>query len=125
MSELEYLTLEDCLGIANYLGIGPIRDVGLLDSALSRPRSNAFGQDAYQSIELKASALLHSLIKNHALVDGTKRLAWLCTAVFLRLNGDEPLLNPDRAFDVVVDIASGALELEEICRRLNVRPRDR
>lgn len=62
MTETEYLTLEDALGIISALGVGPVRDLGLLDSALARPRASAFGQDAYESLELKASALLHSLV---------------------------------------------------------------
>jgi death-on-curing protein len=123
VSDPEYLTLEDALGIIEILEVGPARDLGLLDSALARPRASAFGQDAYQSLELKASALLHSLIKNHPLVDGNKRLAWLCTVVFLRLNGDESNLNDDDAFLLVWDIASGSLELDEISRRLHVRSR--
>jgi death-on-curing protein len=123
MNEPEYLTLEDALGIIEVLGVGPTRDLGLLDSALARPRASAFGQDAYQTLELKASALLHSLLKNHPLVDGNKRLVWLCAVVFLRLNGLESNLKDDDAFLLVWDIASGTLELDEISRRLCVRVR--
>lgn len=121
MSEPEYLALEDALGIIEVLAVGPVRDLGLLDSALARPRASAFGQDAYETVELKASSLLHSLINNHPLVDGNKRLAWLCTVVFLRLNGLDSKLNDDQAFRLVWDIASGSLELDEISRRLDVR----
>lgn len=121
MTETEYLTLEDALGIISALGVGPVRDLGLLDSALARPRASAFGQDAYASLELKASALLHSLVNNHPLVDGNKRLAWIGTTVFLRLNDHEPFVDDDEAFSLVSDIASGSLELSEIARRLGVR----
>jgi death-on-curing protein len=123
VSDPEYLTLEDALGIIEVLGVGPTRDLGLLDSALARPRASAFGQDAYQTLALKASALLHSLLKNHPLVDGNKRLAWMCTVVFLRLNHHESNLTDDDAFLLVWDIASGTLELNEISRRLNVQTR--
>lgn len=121
MSDPEYLTLEDALGIIEVLAVGPVRDLGLLDSALARPRASAFGLDAYETLALKASALLQSLINNHPLEDGNKRLAWLCTVVFLRLNDHETKLNDGGAFELVWDIASGTLELDEIALRLCVQ----
>jgi death-on-curing protein len=121
LSDPEYLTLEDTFGLIGVLKVGPIRDVGLLDSALARPRSSAFGQDAYATLDLKASALLHSLVKNHPLVDGNKRLAWLSTTVFLLLNGHEANLRNDEAFALVLEVASGSLELEEIAHRFRVQ----
>lgn len=121
MSELEYLTLEDTFDLIEVLMFGPIRDLGLLGSALFRRRSSAFGHDAYATLELKASALLHSLINNYPLIDGNKRLAWLGTTVFLWINGLEANLENDNAFALVRAIASGSIELEEIARRLNVR----
>ena len=105
------------------LKIGPIRDLGLLDSALARPRSSAFGHDAYATPELKASALLHSLINNHPLVDGNKRLAWMSTMVFLRINGLESNLHNDIAYALILDIAGSSTELDEISRRLSVQKR--
>ena len=123
MNEPEFLTLEDALGIINALGVGPIRDLGLLDSALARPRSSAFGFDAYEALEFKASALLHSLVKNHSLIDGNKRLGWMCTVIFLRLNDRVSDLTTIDAFNLVNDIASGSLELDEIARRLQISVR--
>lgn len=124
MNEVEYLDLEDVVGIVRYLGVGPIRDVGLLDSAVSRPRSSAFGEDAYTTLSLKAAALLHSLTKNHALVDGNKRIAWLSTVVFCDMNGLEPRLSHDEAFQLVCDVASSTeAELPKIADRLRVAPR--
>jgi death-on-curing protein len=120
VSEVEYLDLEDLLGLTALLSIGPVRDVGLLDSASSRPRSSAFGQDAYPTLALKAAALLQSITKNHALVDGNKRLAWLATVVFLDLNGEAPELSDDEAFVLVWDIASRPMEVADIAHRLNL-----
>ena len=120
MSKVEYVTLEDVLELVRKLGIGPVRDIGLLDSAVARPGSSAFGEDAYPSIELKASALLYSLTKNHALVDGNKRIAWLVTVVFLRMNEMYCGLTDEDAFSLVWDIASGHLELSEISDRLKI-----
>ena len=118
MSELEYLDLEDLLGFVRALGTGPVRDVGLLDAACARPRSTLFGQDAYASLEHKAAALLHSLVRNHALVDGNKRLGWLAAAVFLDINGHPPDLTDDEAFELVMAVADSTLDVEEIARRL-------
>ena len=118
MSRVEYLDLDDILGLIRMLGIGPVRDVGLLDSALARPRSSAFGEDAYPTVTLKSAALLHSIVKHHALVDGNKRLGWLATAVFLDLNSLDPGLSDIEAFDLVWEIASTSLDVHEIAVKL-------
>jgi death-on-curing protein len=114
---VQYLELEDLLGFVRRLGIGPVRDIGLLDSALARPRSSAFGTDAYPSLNLKAAALLHSLVRNHALVDGNKRLAWLAAVVLLDINGQQVNLSDDEAFALVMAAAAGDIDVEEIARR--------
>lgn len=124
MTRVEYLDLEDLLGLVRALKAGPVRDVGLLDSAVGRPRSSAFGQDAYPTLALKAAALLHSIARNHALADGNKRLAWLATVVFLDLNSRTPDLSKDAAFDLVVDVAKGTLDVEEIAELLSLRVTD-
>ena len=123
MSEVEYLDLDDLLGLVRALRTGPVRDVGLLDSAAARPRTIVFGQEAYPTLPLKAAALLHSLARNHPLVDGNKRLGWLATVVFLDLNGAQPDLGDDAAFQLVMDVAAGAADVEEIAERLRVAPR--
>ena len=123
MSEVEYLELDDLLALVRALGTGPVRDVGLLDSAAARPRATVFGEPAYPTLPLRAASLLHSLVGNHALVDGNKRLGWLAIAVFLDLNGAEPELSDDAAFQLVMDVAAGSAEVEEIADRLRVTPR--
>lgn len=123
MKDVEYLDLEDLLGLVRLLGAGPVRDVGLLDSVTARPRSHPFGSDAYLSLELKAAALLHSMVGNHALVDGNKRLGWLAAVVFLDLNGCAPGLDDDAAFRLVMDVAAGSVDVEEIAARLRVEKR--
>ena len=120
MSQVEYLDLEDLLAMVRTLEAGPVRDVGLLDSAAARPRSSAFGQEAYPTLALKAAALLHSLARNQALVDGNKRLAWLATVVFLDLNAQATGVSYDEAFDLVMDVSMGLLDVEEIATRLRV-----
>ncbi|HVF03905.1 MAG TPA: Fic family protein [Frankiaceae bacterium] len=118
-----YLDLESLLELVRMLGAGPVRDVGLLDSAAARPRSTAFGQDAYPTLALKAAALLHSIAGNHALVDGNKRLAWLATTVFLDLNGTGVAVDDDAAFTLVVDVAGGHIDVVDIAVRLLVQDR--
>lgn len=120
MTWVDYLDLEDLLGMIRVLGVGPVRDLGLLESALARPRASAFGEDVYATIDLKAAALLHSLARNHALVDGNKRLAWLAAVVFLDLNGRSVALSDDEAFELVVEVARGAIDAPAITARLRV-----
>jgi death-on-curing protein len=121
VTEVEYLTLEDILGLVRRLSAGPVRDVGLLDAAVLRPRSSAFGEDAYPTLPLKAAALLHSIVSNHALVDGNKRLGWLATTVFLDINGETVELVDDEAFELVLAVAEGYLDVEGIAVRLTGR----
>ena len=116
-----YLTLPELLHVAGR-AIGPeveVRDVGLLESALARPRATAFGEDAYTGVMDKAAALLHSLARNHGLVDGNKRLALSGTIAFLGVNGVRLTLTNDEAYDLIVEIASGQLdEVAQIAERL-------
>lgn len=108
----QYLTVEQALRIARSAAGGPIyvRDVGLLEAAVHRPRTSVLGQDAYPDLFAKAAALLHSLARNHPLVDGNKRLAWLATYVFLAKN--DVVLDPgdDEAYDLVVAVAAGRID---------------
>ena len=116
-----HLTTEQALRIARLAVGAPIevRDLGLLDAAVHRPRASVLGQDAYPDLLTKAAALLHSLARNHPLVDGNKRLAWLATYVFCAKNGVELDPDDDAAFDLVIAVASGSLdEVEEIARIL-------
>jgi len=118
----EYLSLEDLLDLVNALGAGPVRDLGLLDSACHRPQAGLFGRQAYPTLAGKAAALMHSLACNHALVDGNKRLALLATVVFLRINGYRPDLADDEAFDLTLSVASGQLDADGIEKRLRLAP---
>lgn len=114
------LDLDDLLHVAaRTLGQVQLRDVGLLESALARPHSTAFGEDAYPSIHGKAAALLHSLARNHGLVDGNKRLALAATIAFYGLNGLRLTLSNDEAYELVIAISAGELDdVEPITARL-------
>jgi death-on-curing protein len=118
--DTEYLSLEDLLDLVNALEAGPVRDLGLLDSACHRPQASLLGQEAYPTLAAKAAALMHSLACNHALVDGNKRLALLAVAVFLRINGYVLDLTDDEAFDLTMSVAAGQLDAEAICNQLRL-----
>jgi death-on-curing protein len=107
-----YLTTEQALRIARHAVGGPVevRDLGLLDAAVHRPRASVLGQDAYPDVFTKAAALLHSLARNHPLVDGNKRLAWLATYVFCAKNGIELDPTDDDAYDLMVGVAAGRID---------------
>ena len=117
----DYLDLEDLLEIARE-AVGRdvvVGDYGLLESALARPRASVFGQDAYPDLHLKAAALLHSLARNHALVDGNKRLAWTACRTFLAINAQWIAAPEDERFDFVIGVATGAMpDLGEIAAQL-------
>ena len=124
----EYLDLDDLVDLARTL-LGdppPIRDVGLFGSAAARPQTTAFGEDAYPDVITKAAALLQSIVNNHALIDGNKRLGWLATAVFLELNGIRASrVSNDDVYELVIWIASSNPDLADITVRLRalIRPR--
>jgi death on curing protein len=107
-----FLTLPELLHVAERT-LGPdyaVRDYGLLEAALARPRATAFGKDAYPTLDAKAAALLHSIARNHALIDGDKRLALAALIAFYGLNGRRLTLTNDAAYDLVMNVASGRLD---------------
>lgn len=115
LREPDYLSLADLLEVAAGVVDGVIvRDLGLLESAAARPRTTVFGADAYPSFAEKAAALMHSLARNHPLVDGNKRLAWAATRVFCLLNGADLLMDVDAAESMVLAVARGELDVPEL-----------
>ena len=119
--DVEFLDIEDLIALAVLL-LGdppPIRDIGLLGSAVARPATTVLGDDAYPDIWSKAAALFQSIVKNYALVDGNKRLGWLATAVFLEINGVEIITaSNDDIYDLVFDVAAGHQSVDEIASAL-------
>ncbi|WP_262699852.1 MULTISPECIES: type II toxin-antitoxin system death-on-curing family toxin [Streptomyces] len=117
---MHYLTLPELLNLAERLGADEVRDYGLLESALARPQASVFGQDAYPDVWQKAAALMESLARNHALVDGNKRLSWYATWVFLHING-HPLhadFDVDEAERFVLSVCQGELDVPKIAEGL-------
>jgi death on curing protein len=116
-----YLTVPELLHVAERaLGFEPkVRDIGLLEAAAARPAASAFGQDAYPGLDVKAAALVHSLARNHALVDGNKRLALAGVIAFYGVNGRRLTLTNDEAYELVMALADGQLDtVADIAARL-------
>ncbi len=118
---VEFLDLDDVIGLAQRL-LGdppPIRDVGLLGSAIARPQTTVGGDDAYPTIWLKAAAFLQSIVDNRSLIDGNKRLGWLATAVFLEINNASvAAATNDDVHDLVMAVAATEPPVEWIAERL-------
>lgn len=110
---IEYIEPEQALAVVEKLGL-PIRDQGLLFSALARPSASMFGEEAYPELPEKAAALISSLAQNRPLFDGNKRLSLFLTFAFIRINGFELTFTNDEAFDLVLAVAPSRLELAEI-----------
>ena len=114
---VDFLTVEDLLEIARgVLDVVEVRDIGLLASAAGRPQTTVFGDDAYPALADKAAALMHSIARNHALVDGNKRLAWAATRVFCLLNGRDIVFDVDEAEALVLAVARGDADVPDIAR---------
>ena len=120
-----YLTLAELLYVAGRtLGHDyAVRDYGLLEAAVARPQATVFGQDAYPDLDAKAAALLHSVARNHALIDGNKRLALAAIIAFYGLNGRRLTMTNDAAYYLVIGVAAGDLDsVDEIAAMLRVPP---
>ena len=110
-----FLDLEDALGQINYLGFY-VRDLGLLEGCLARPKTTLFGDEAYPSLSDKAAALMHSVATTHPLIDGNKRTSWALMITFLAVNGFDVVSNPDDGFSFVLSVATDSLEVSAISR---------
>ncbi len=119
---MKYLDLADLRAVGAAVLDGPmeVRDWGLLVSALARPQATVFGDDAYPTLWDKAAALLHSLVRNHALVDGNKRVGFTCAVLMPYRNGQQIDYAEDAAYDLVIAVAEGRLEVPEIAASLAV-----
>jgi len=116
---LKYITTPQVLALHDQMvkrfgGSHGVRDLGLIESAVERPKATFDGVDLYPDIFTKAAVLMHSLLKNHAFVDGNKRTAYSSCGVFLKLNGYK-LQNMHKAsLKFAMNVENNSLELEEI-----------
>jgi death-on-curing protein len=113
--EIDYLELADILQLGReIIADFRVRDLGLLESALARPKTTVFGDDAYPSFYQKVATLLHSIARNHALIDGNKRLAWSAARLFCLMNDQDIKMKPDKAYEMVVGVAAGEIDLPKL-----------
>jgi death-on-curing protein len=116
-SSVEHLTVDEVLAIhdtliATFGGSGGLRDAGLLESALFRPRTGY-----YEGLAEMAAALFESLLMNHPFVDGNKRIAFFATDLFLRLNGRRLKVDADDAHGFLIDLLD-----RSVCDYQNLLP---
>ena len=116
MSEpIDFLDLQDLIEIGKSLiSDFRIRDEGLLESAAMRPQTTIYGADAYPTFEEKVASLIHSLARNHALIDGNKRIAWSAGRIFCLMNGRDLNMPIDDAEKMILDIAKGVIDVADI-----------
>ncbi len=123
MDDMVYLSFDQVLAVHKeeievWGGSQGLRDLGLLESALARPQVSFGGEDLYQTIFLKAAALMHLLILNHAFVDGNKRTGMVATAGFLYLNGWVLKLERGELLSAALKVESKQWGIEEIAEWL-------
>lgn len=105
--EVLFLSVDEVLAVHDQVidafgGAAGVRDLGLLESALYRPRSGY-----YEDLSTMAAALFQSLLINHPFVDGNKRVAFFATDVFLRLNGWRFEVEPEAALGFILSLLAG------------------
>ncbi|WP_411348822.1 type II toxin-antitoxin system death-on-curing family toxin [Paenibacillus sp. WLX2291] len=91
-----------------------VRDLGLLESAVNRPKQTMLGKDLYPTVFHKAAALFESIAKNHAFHNANKRTAFLSMVVFLEMNAYVFEMDQKAAEDFTVDVVTGACAAEHI-----------
>jgi death on curing protein len=114
---MQYLSLEDALQQIAIAGFY-VKDAGLLDSALARPQTSVFGEDAYPTLEVKAAAMTHSVIKNHPMVDGNKRTSWFLLNAFLYINGYLLEMSTEEGLEFTLGVATDQLSLEQAAEKI-------
>jgi len=113
--EIDYLELADILQLGReIIADFRVRDLGLLESALARPKTTVFCDDAYPSFPQKVATLLHTIARNHALIDGNKRLAWSAARLFCLMNDQDIKMKPDKAYEMVIGVAAGEIDLPKL-----------
>ncbi|RMG83149.1 MAG: Fic family protein [Chloroflexi bacterium] len=127
---MRYLTTDELLYINGrvlnnqriLLGEQQIRDIGLLQAAVQRPQSSAFGMDAFPSRQEKAAALLHAIVRNHPFTDGNKRTGTVGMIFFLQVNGLCPIWSSEEALHVILETALGRVQVGELATWLSTKP---
>lgn len=121
MNTIRYLTTQEAIAInvaviqkyspGEHIGV---KDSHLLESALLRPQSSAFGDDAYPTIFQKAAALFESLGQNHPFQNANKRTAFTALVIFLRYNGYRFSIDNKTAEDLTVDMVNHRRSFDDV-----------
>ncbi len=117
--KINYLNVPQVLAIHDqavrrFGGSFGVRDIGLVESAIARPRATYDGNDLYRDIFDKTAALLQSLLKNHPFVDGNKRTALSSAGIFLKMNGYSLQNKHEEEVKFAIKVDNEHLSLEEI-----------
>ena len=118
-AEIVYLTAVQVLFIHARLlaetgGASGVRDLGLLESAIARPRATFDGQDLYPDLYAKAAALMVGLVNNHPFADGNKRVGVTAAGLFLIRNGLQLRAGNEELEQVTLEVAQGHLTVDQV-----------
>lgn len=124
--EISHLTVDEVLYIHEKMieefgGSYGVRDMNLVESAVHRPAASFGGDDLYPDLWSKAAALMHSLLFNHAFVDGNKRVAFVAADVFLRKNGYRIRCNQKIAYEFLIDVIESKLSVDSLAKWISRR----
>jgi death-on-curing protein len=116
----DYLDASDLLVLATAVIGGDlvVRDLGLLDSAAHRPRATVLGVEAYDTLWIKAAALMDSIVRGRPLAQGNWRLGWVAAVTLCDINGWWIDADEDDALDLVRQIGRGQLDIRAAGDRL-------
>ncbi len=125
LNEPIFLEIEEILAfhkvqISVFGGSYGIRDISLLESAIAMPKASFGSQYLHQDISEMAAAYLYHIIKNHAFVDGNKRIGVLVMIAFLKINNYTFVANQKEVFELATNVASSKLSKEELVKRIKI-----
>lgn len=117
---IAYLDASDLLVLAAAVTGGDlvVRDLGLLDSAAHRPRATVLGVEAYETLWLKAAALLDSVVRTRPLVEGNWRLGWVAAVTMCDMNGWWIDADEDEALEIVREVGRGNVDVPKMAEHL-------
>lgn len=120
---MRYLSVKDVLLLHSMAidasgGSHGLRDLGLLESAVTRPQASFAGKELYPDIFLKGGALVHGLLRNHPFVDGNKRTSMYAAMTFLELNGYKFIAKQQEVVSFALKVENEKLSVEQIAKWL-------
>lgn len=114
MINIEIVKYFHTILIDEFGGSDGIRDLNALKAAIQRPFSTFDGKDLYPTIHDKAAALVESLVKNHAFIDGNKRIGYVMLRFYLNESGYDLSVSQTDKYNFIIEISKGNLDFESI-----------